>query len=124
MKTLRQPYFLLCLTLFVLNQLLEWQQLYFRPLYSYLDDLLCLPLSLTLALAAERTYFHSPKFILKKSHILLAVLLFSIVFEVVLPYFSWTYTADVLDVAAYGLGALFFYLTINKPLKTNDILVR
>ncbi|RIJ37664.1 magnesium citrate secondary transporter [Pontibacter oryzae] len=122
MKTIRQPYFLLCLALFMLNQLLEWQQLYIRPLYSYLDDLLCLPLSLTIVLAAERAYFLNPAFILPKSHILLAIFLFSIVFELVLPFCSLAYTADFLDVVAYGFGGILYAVLLNNPLQDYSIL--
>ncbi|MDX5481587.1 MAG: hypothetical protein LPK07_07870 [Hymenobacteraceae bacterium] len=112
---LRHPFFLICLVLFCLNQLLELQQLYIWPLYAYLDDLLCLPITLTMALAGERAYFRSPAFTLPKRYILLAFLLFTVVFEGILPLFSARYTADVLDIAAYALGGYAFQYILNKP---------
>ncbi|MBC5774553.1 magnesium citrate secondary transporter [Pontibacter sp. KCTC 32443] len=117
MRTFAHSLFILCLVLFCLNQLLEWQHLYITPLYQYLDDILCMPLVLTITLATERLYFNNYSFVLPLRYILGAVLLFSICFEVLLPRLSIVYTSDVLDVLSYTLGAVVFHLAINKPLE-------
>lgn len=116
MRTLRHPLFLLCLLLFGISQLLEQLKILIWPVYTHLDDLVCLPVSLTVVLAAERAYFCAPKYILPLRFTLLALLLFSIVFEVTLPLFSEKYTADVLDIVAYAIGAIAFHNFTNKPL--------
>lgn len=41
--------------------------------------------------------------------ILLAWLLFSIVFELILPEYSLVYTKDYIDIFYYGLGGIIFY---------------
>ena len=114
MRTFTHPVFIVCLVLFGLNQLLEWQQIYIAPLHHYLDDLLCMPLVLTIALAAERLYFGNYSFVLPLKYSCWAVLLFSAFFEEFLPRFSSIYTADSWDVLCYSCGAVVFYFTINK----------
>ncbi|WP_187263409.1 magnesium citrate secondary transporter [Pontibacter beigongshangensis] len=116
MQTLRHPFFLLCFFLFLLNQVLELSGIFLWPLHTHLDDLLCLPLALTVVLAAERWYFKRPGFVLPVSYILSAFAVFAVVFELLLPLFFTRYTADALDVQAYAAGGLAFYLILNKPL--------
>ncbi|MFD2246708.1 magnesium citrate secondary transporter [Pontibacter ruber] len=117
MATLRHPAFILAVALFCINQALELANVYIRPLHTYLDDLLCMPVILTLALAAERAYFRNNRFVFPFHYIAGAVLGYSICFELLLPQLSPKYTADLLDVVAYTLGAVLFRYTINKPLK-------
>ncbi len=116
MRTLQQPVFILCVALFAINQLLEWRGVYLQPINFYLDDLLCMPVVLTIVLAGERLYFGDNGFILPVKYVAVAVVLFSLWFEVVLPLFSATYTSDILDVLFYSLGAILFLATINRPL--------
>ena len=116
MNTFTNPVFIVCAILFIANRLLEWQGIFIRPLPSYLDDLLCLPIVLTIILAAERLYFKAPGFILPANYSWWAVAAFCVVFEGVLPFVSEKYTADVMDVFFYSLGAVIFLVTINKPL--------
>ncbi len=83
-------------------------------LQHYLNDLLCMPLVLTLTLFLQRTFtFRDPGHVFTKHQIVLAVLYYSVAFEVVLPQFLPRYTADPLDVLAYALGGWFFYVFIN-----------
>ena len=115
MNILRHPFFLLSVLLFCLNQVLEQLQLYIWPLHTHLDDLLCLPVVLTLILASERLYFQNPYFVLPRAYTISAVLLFSLVFELLLPVLHVKYTSDIWDVIAYGVGALLFQTIINRP---------
>ncbi len=117
MQTLLHPVFILCLILACANQVLELNKVYIWPLHTHADDLLALPLTLTVALAAERAYFRNPCFTLPLHYTLLAVLLFSVVFEGLLPLLHTRYTADWWDIPAYAVGALVFQLTLNKPLR-------
>ncbi|MEJ8802558.1 hypothetical protein [Pontibacter sp. H249] len=122
MKVLQHPLFIACLLLFCLNQVLENNGVYVWPLHTHLDDFLCLPLTLTIILAAERVYFQNPAFILPKRYLVIAAVLFSLMFEVILPLFAARYTADPWDVIAYAAGALLFQLSINRhaPTKTTN----
>ncbi|AKD02838.1 hypothetical protein POKO110462_01005 [Pontibacter korlensis] len=121
MATLRQPLFLLFFILAIGNQLLELLGIYIWPLHTHLGDLLSLPLTLTIALAAERLYFQNPYFILPLRFTLLALLLFSVAFEGLLPLLHSRYTADPWDVLAYAAGAVIFQVWMNKPLKEERV---
>lgn len=115
MKTLQLPVFILCILLWVSNQLLELNNIFIWPLHAYLDDLLCLPLVLTFILAVQRAYFKNHRIIIPLRHTFFAVAAFSVCFELVLPLFRDVYRADVLDVLAYSAGAFLFQVLINKP---------
>lgn len=116
MKTLQHPFFIVCAALWVVNQLLERSGLYIWPLHAYLDDLVCFPLILTAILAVQRVYFGNTTMTIPNWQILFALVVFTLCFEIVLPQFSKVYTADVLDVVAYSIGALIFNNFVNKPL--------
>lgn len=120
MRTLRHPVFLFFALLFLINQALELGGVFIPLLFSYLDDLLAMPLVLTLILAAERTYFRNNSFVLPGSWVAIAVVAFSVFFEILLPPFFPKHTADWLDVVAYTLGGALFYITINKPLSSTN----
>ncbi|MFD2999819.1 magnesium citrate secondary transporter [Pontibacter toksunensis] len=117
MKSLQHPLFLICLLLFCLNRMLELGQVFLWPLYAYLDDLLCLPLTLSLILAVQRAYFRNQSIAIPVKHIFFAVAAYAVCFELLLPLYKPLYTADVLDVLAYALGAVAFHLFMNKPLE-------
>ena len=111
-RTLLHPVFLICLILASVNQVLEKGFGVFIPIvHSYLDDLLCFPIVLTLGLAAYRTVWTSYK--LTAWHVWPVVLIYSIYFEWYLPQKSTAYTADAVDVVMYVLGALLFQRFIN-----------
>ncbi len=112
-RTLSNPIFLLCVTLAATNQVLEKVFGVFIPvIHSYLDDLLCFPIVLTLGLAMYR-YF-SPNYRLTPWHIWPTVIIYSVYFEWYLPQTSIAYTTDILDVLMYVLGSILFDLSINR----------
>ena len=55
-------------------------------------------------------------FQLLKSQVIGTVIVFSLLFEAILPFVSSKFTSDVFDVFCYGFGGLF-YLSITKPVK-------
>jgi hypothetical protein len=111
--TLTNPVFLTCLLLASFNQILEKSLAVFIPVvHSYLDDLLCFPIVLTLGLAAYRYFL--PNYKLSGWHIWPTVLIYSVYFEWYLPQTSTNYTSDALDVLMYVLGALIFQRFINR----------
>ena len=77
---------------------------------GYVDDFLCLPLVLSLALMAHRLGGRS---VLPFSHGLLALGAFTIFFEVVLPRSGCGAVADPLDVLMYLAGFLVFQFCLN-----------
>ncbi|TDU39761.1 hypothetical protein BXY82_1791 [Gelidibacter sediminis] len=78
--------------------------------FSHLNDFIVLPLVATLGLHAVWFLKRDTTIRLSIVTILSLVLLFSIVFEYYLPQQSHRYTADILDVVAYSLGGVVFYL--------------
>jgi len=83
---------------------------------SYVNDLLSLPIVLSILLLLLRNLHHDPKLMLSHSVVIFALLYEMIVFEVVLPYFFYRFTADVFDIIAYGMGALLFVI-LQKRMK-------
>jgi len=116
MEVYRNPYFILPVCLFTVNQVLEKGfDLYFPFLHSYLDDLLAIPVILGITLQIYRLIHPLKKlFKFKKEHVFVVFLYVSILFEGVLPYYSKQYIRDLFDVLCYGVGSLIFYHRINR----------
>lgn len=115
MSVFKNPYFLIACLLFWTNQFLEKVMKVFIPyVHAYLDDLLAMPVILGITLQVFR-WIHPLKddFVFSKTQVAVGWLYFSFLFELVLPRWSPIYTADILDVLCYGLGALAFYKLIN-----------
>ncbi|MBU1073259.1 hypothetical protein KKG45_08425, partial [bacterium] len=82
---------------------------------AWLDDLLCLPLVLSLALALHRRLrVRDARYVLPAAQVAAAWLFVCVVFEVALPALDAGFTADPLDAAAYAAGALLFQLSLNR----------
>ncbi len=112
-STILHPVFLLAVTLAAANQLLEKSFDIFLPfIHSYLDDMLCFPIVLTVGLSAYRIMW--PKYRLTPWHIWPLFLVMVVVFEVYLPTTSKLYTGDFWDVLAYLIGIGIFQVSINK----------
>ena len=115
MSVFKNPYFLSACLIFWLNQFLERKLKIFIPyVHAYLDDLMAIPVVLGITLQIYR-WIHPLKegFIFSKTQVFVGWLYFSFLFEFLLPRWSSTYTADVLDVFCYGIGAIAFYKLIN-----------
>jgi hypothetical protein len=79
----------------------------------YGDDLLCLPLVLSLVLMAQRLAAGDGR-ILPVGHGLMAVGAFSVFFELVLPNFTTRSVSDPVDGLMYLAGFLVFQVFINR----------
>ena len=77
---------------------------------GYVDDFLCLPFVLSLALMAQRFGGRSA---LPLSHCLLAMGVFTIFFEGILPQTGSRAVADPVDVLMYLAGFLVFQFCLN-----------
>lgn len=112
--------FLLAGSLYALNFGLRKSGIFVPLLQYYLNDLLCMPLVLTFTLFLQRTFtFRNLTHVLSKYQVGIAVLYYSLGFEVILPMFMPRYTPDPLDVLAYALGGWYFYFFINVPPATS-----
>jgi hypothetical protein len=93
-------------------------KLFIPWVHSYLDDLLAIPVILGITLQIYRK-IHPKKstFLFTRIQILVAIIYVSVVFELILPRFSTTYTTDFLDVICYFVGGIYFYFLINFQCK-------
>jgi hypothetical protein len=85
----------------------------------YLNDVLCLPVTLTLALFIQQQLFPgTARARLNRVQVVFAFLYFSVFFEGLLPALASRYTRDWWDLLAYGAGGCLFYWCCNpKPPK-------
>ncbi|MBF9141719.1 hypothetical protein [Hymenobacter properus] len=81
---------------------------------SYLSDVLCLPLVLSLALAAHQLVY-GRRATLPGTWVLAAWAGVALWFEALLPRWSARAVADPWDVLAYAAGAIVFHRWLNKP---------
>ncbi|AKQ47707.1 hypothetical protein TH63_13165 [Rufibacter radiotolerans] len=79
----------------------------------YLDDLLCLPLLLTVTLFFMRALF-GPAVRFTNYQVAFAVVYVALAFEVFFPLFLPRYTPDLWDVVLYAIGGFIFYRFLNK----------
>jgi hypothetical protein len=115
---LRRPLFVAAATGYAALQLLTRGLHQPLPAWmsNWLADALCLPVILTLALAAQRLLRRRPDFVLPDTWLLAAWLYVSVWFELLAPGLRPTrYTADGLDVLAYAAGAWVFRRWLNRP---------
>ena len=84
---------------------------------GYITDVFAIPVIATLALCFQRVVvFKSNFYTLSKWHVVFITAYVSLIFEVLLPWLSKTYTGDWVDVLLYIVGGLFFYRVMNRPL--------
>ena len=111
--------FITCLLIFLLNSLLINFSSNLPSFFSsYLNDLLCLPIVLSICFFVVRSFGinRSPKISLFTAFSLAA--LYAIYFEFYLPEVTTRYTSDVIDVLLYFVGAIIFWLVqSSKPAK-------
>ena len=88
------------------------------PVFNgYLDDLLAIPVIANLGLWFQRVFvIRNNYYVLSSVHVTFIVVYVSVLFELVLPYYSKAYTGDWIDVTLYLAGGIFFYKIINKPI--------
>jgi len=99
--------------LFLVDKILQYVQL--SPIWFnyYADDLLFLPVALSLALWIQQKYVNQ-QFKFSIIQIIFTWLACSILFEGIYPALFLDYIQDPLDVLAYGIGAVIFSLFLNQ----------
>lgn len=125
-KTLKHPLVFSSILLFLIHQIIEKAFGYSVPiLHAYLDDLLCMPIVLGMGTQILQ-WIHPIKdlYFLDKTAIIFTVVLYSILFEAILPFVnSSIYIADWIDVAFYALGGFAFYNLVSKKVKEEYLAV-
>ncbi len=116
MKVLTSPGFIICALLFVVHQILQKGLDITFPLADrYLDNLLTMPIILSLLLAERQYLFKRGKaYCLSALDVVVATVFIALISEIIFPLFSEDFTTDWWDVVFLGLGSLLFYVTINK----------
>ncbi len=113
---LKNPFFLVCCSLFWINQGIERLGVTIPLVHSYFDDLLAMPVVLGITLQIMQWLYPSGnQLTFSKPQVLVGWVYFSIILELFLPWLSPTYTADIWDVLCYGIGSIAFYRWVNKP---------
>jgi len=115
-KLLLHPFFLACALLSAINKLIELSGFHIPFVHAYMDDIFCMPVMLTFILFFQRRFvFNNENYVFSTTHIFVAVVYCSLVFEIILPLHSKGYTADFFDVMAYSIGGIIFHKFINRP---------
>lgn len=113
----KNPIFIFASIAFWVNQYLEKSLGIFVPIYhSYGDDLMAMPVVFGICLQLMR-WCHpiGNQLTFSTKHVMIGLVYFSVVFEIVLPLISKTYTGDPIDVLCYSFGAFVFLKFMNKP---------
>ncbi|PZX58001.1 hypothetical protein LV85_00187 [Algoriphagus chordae] len=117
MGMFKNPIFIFASIAFWVNQYLEKSLGIFLPVYhSYGDDLMAMPVVFGICLQLMRCWHPAGgELTFSTKQVMIGLVYFSLVFEVLLPFKSTTYTADPLDVVCYVIGTLVFLKFMNKP---------
>ena len=84
---------------------------------NYIDDFFAVPVIANLSLWFMRSaVIRSNYYVLSAWKVTFIVIYLSVVFEVLLPLASKTYTGDWIDALLYAAGGIFFYFIMNRPL--------
>ncbi|MGV3586566.1 MAG: hypothetical protein ACO1OF_06175 [Adhaeribacter sp.] len=127
MNGFRYFLFWLALSLYLLNRYVLDFLGFTKYKIPYLNDVLCLPVVLCLALWLQQKLFpRTARPRLNIGQVIFTVIYFSVFFEGILPAFSSKYTRDFWDIGAYVLGGIIYYCFLNpnpkllsKPHQTN-----
>lgn len=111
MTILRHPIFITLTTLAAFVYISSMTGLALPKIISfYLNDLLCMPVVLSICLVIMRRLKRKSHLYIPLSAIVVITAYFSFHFEWLLPKFLERYTGDIIDVGLYIIGALLFYV--------------
>ncbi|MGZ3750238.1 MAG: hypothetical protein ACXVB0_12540 [Mucilaginibacter sp.] len=84
---------------------------------GYINDAAAIPVIANISLWFQRVFIiKNNYYVLALWHVVFIVVYLSLIFEVLLPLLSKTYTGDWIDALLYAAGGVFFYKVMNKPL--------
>lgn len=105
----------LFLTIYLIIYLVKKSGFIFPSLVQYyLSDLLAVPVVAGLSIQFMRWIMQDKSLVLQAWQVIFITILFSILFEALLPLFMERYTGDIADVLMYCTGSLFFWKVMNK----------
>lgn len=111
-------YFIFEITSYILHQFLQKKGFKNVFIDSFWDDLVALPVCLSICVFLIQISSKNIHYRLKIQHIIFTAIVFSIVFEVVTPSYSNNSIASIGDVICYFIGGIFyFYFQNPKPNK-------
>ena len=116
MEILKSPVFVISCILFGAHQALQKLFHISLPFLDlYLDNLLAMPIILTLLLAERRFLFKRGKqYRLPVLDVVIATIYIIFIAEVIFPLLSERFATEWWDVLFYVLGSILFLLTINR----------
>lgn len=111
MKILKSPILLLLCSIALLVYLARWTDISLPSWISlYLNDILCMPIILSLSLAIVRIIKKEPFVYAPTPAIIGLAFFYTVYFEWYLPKINERYTGDLIDVGLYFIGATLFFL--------------
>lgn len=112
----KTPLFASSCLLFLLHQLLQWGFKINIPFAdAYLDNLLAMPMLLTLWLAEKLWLFKAPPhYGLTLLEVIMATVYFLLVTEWLFPLLSSRFTFDAWDIPITMAGSVIYFLTAGK----------
>ncbi len=94
----------------------------FPHINGYINDAFAIPVMASLGLWFQRVFvFKNNYYVLAPWHVIFIVIYVTLIFEVLLPALSRTYTADWVDILLYIIGGLFFYKVMNVPISPKTV---
>lgn len=119
MEVLRRPLFLISVTLFAIHQVLQGLLKIKIPFAdAYVDNILLMPIVLTLWLAEKRVLFKKEKgHALSPTEIIMVTLYMLLITEWIFPLLTTRFTTDAWDVVFTAAGSLFYYLSAQSYTK-------
>lgn len=99
-----------CVLLYIVLYTLKSGGHYYPVISDYVADLICLPIVLGLCRFLMIRWKVVPSdFELSAAKTIFAVAAFSIIFELILPYYTSQYHSDFIDIVCYTAGAYSYY---------------
>jgi hypothetical protein len=112
MDALKSPLFIICSILFLLHQLAQYAlKLHIPPADAYLDNLVAMPIFLSLLVAERKILFKRDKaYRLSLLEVFLATVYVSLISELLFPLLAKRFTFDLLDFVFFLAGAALYLL--------------
>lgn len=100
--------FIILFLIFIIHQVILKAGIIIPIFSNYLDDLLCIPISMSIALLIHQKVIKNVNYRFNWLHILMSILFFSLIFELILPFISTRFHGDPFDIFVYILGGIIF----------------
>ena len=101
-------FFIISISIFLINQFLQYYGIGNHFTICFLDDLLFFPVSYSIIdyyfKIVNKGYIISIKFAI------IGVIITSVIFEIILPLLSEKYTSDIYDIFFYILGGIIYMI--------------